>query len=115
MRLDTVGLVATLALVLLLVPLAADVQQATPVRRIGWLVAGPPAGAAPRNTFRQGMRDLGYVEGRHRRIESRDAEGSAERLRDLAAELVRLQVEVIVAAGNAATRAAQQARGRSRL
>jgi hypothetical protein len=42
MRLYTVGLVATLALVLLLVPLAADAQQATPVRRIGWLVAGPP-------------------------------------------------------------------------
>jgi putative ABC transport system substrate-binding protein len=55
------------------------------------------------------MRDLGYVEGQNLRIEYRDAEGSAERLRDLAAELVRLQVEVIVAAGNAATRAAQQA------
>jgi putative ABC transport system substrate-binding protein len=55
------------------------------------------------------LRDLGYVEGQNLRIEYRYAEGSDARLRDLAAELVRLQVEVIVAGGSAATRAAQQA------
>jgi putative ABC transport system substrate-binding protein len=55
------------------------------------------------------LRDLGYVEGQNLIIEYRYAEGGEERLRDLAAELVRLQVEVIVAGGSAATRAAQQA------
>ena len=59
--------------------------------------------------FRQGLRDLGYVEGQNLFIEYRYAEGSEERLHDLAVELVRLPVEVIVAGGSAATRAAQQA------
>ena len=59
--------------------------------------------------FRQGLRDLGYVEGQNLRIEYRYAEGNEERLHDLAAELVRLQVEVIVAGGSAPTRAAQHA------
>ena len=49
--------------------------------------------------FRQGLRDLGYVEGQNLVMESRYAEGSVERLPDLAAELVRLQVDVIVAGG----------------
>jgi putative tryptophan/tyrosine transport system substrate-binding protein len=111
MGLYTIGLVATLALTLLLVPLASDAQQATKVHRIGWLVAGsPPSGSEPRlDTFRQGIRDLGYVEGQNLLIEYRSAEGSDARLRDLAAELVHLPVEVIVAGGSAATRAAQQA------
>jgi putative ABC transport system substrate-binding protein len=60
-------------------------------------------------TFQQGLRDLGYVEGQNLLIERRYAEGSDARLRDLAVELVRLPVEVIVAGGSAATRAAQQA------
>jgi putative ABC transport system substrate-binding protein len=59
--------------------------------------------------FRQGLRDLGYVEGQNLVIESRWAEGRLERLPDLAAELVRLQVEVIVAGGASAIRAAQHA------
>ena len=59
--------------------------------------------------FWQGLRDLGYVEGQNLIIEHRYAEGSEERLHDLAAELVRLKVEVIVAGGSVATRAAQQA------
>ena len=55
------------------------------------------------------MRDLGYVEGQNLTIEYRYAEGKAERLPELAAELLRFPVEVIVAAGAAATRAAQHA------
>jgi putative ABC transport system substrate-binding protein len=106
---STVGCLVTLAL--LVVPSASDAQQATKVHRIGWLVAGSrPAGPEPRlETFRQGLRDLGYVEGQNLLIEHRYAEGSAERLRALAAELVHLPVEVIVAGGSAATKAAQQA------
>ena len=59
--------------------------------------------------FLQGLRAFGYVEGQHFVIERRSAEGSAERLRDLAAELLQLQIDVMVTAGVAATRAAQQA------
>jgi putative ABC transport system substrate-binding protein len=107
MRLYTVGLVIMLTLVVLL---AAEAQQATKVHRIGWLSPGsPPSGPDPRlDDFRQGLRDLGYVEGQNLLIEHRYAEGSEECLRDLAAELVRLPVEVIVAGGSAATRAVQQ-------
>jgi putative ABC transport system substrate-binding protein len=97
---------ATLTLAVLLVPLIADAQQATKVHRIGWLRPDPEPAL---DIFRQGLRDLGYVEGQNLIIEQRYAGGSAERLRDLAAELVRLPVEVIVAGGSAATRAAQQA------
>jgi putative ABC transport system substrate-binding protein len=61
------------------------------------------------DTFRQDLRDFGYVEGQNLLIERRYAEGSAARLGALAAELVRLPVDVIVAGGSAATRAAQQA------
>jgi len=111
MRLCIIGLTATLALALFMAPHASDAQQATKVRRIGWLVAGsPPAGPESRlETFQQGLRDLGYVEGRNLRIERRYAEGNDARLRDLAVELARLPVDVIVAGGSAATRAAQQA------
>jgi putative tryptophan/tyrosine transport system substrate-binding protein len=107
----TIGLFVTLALSCLVVPLAAEAQPATKVHRIGYLIAGSsPAGPDPRlHDFRQGLRDLGYVEGQNLIIEPRYAEESDARLRDLAAELVRLQVEVIVAGGSAATRAAQQA------
>ena len=111
MRFTTVGLVSTFALAILLAPLASDAQQATKVHRIGRLMASSlPSGPDPwLENFWQGLRDLGYVEGQNLIIEHRYAEGSEERLRDLAAELVRLQVEVIVAGGSAATRAAQQA------
>jgi putative ABC transport system substrate-binding protein len=108
---SAIGFLMTLILSLLAAPLASDAQQATKVHRIGWLIAGsPPSGPEPRlDDLRQGLRDLGYVEGQNLLIEYRYAEGSDTRLRDLAAELVRLQVEVIVAGGSAATRAAQQA------
>src|SRR2546428_339585 len=68
-----------------------------------------PGECAFLESFQQGLRDLGYVEGQNLVIEQRYAEGSDERLRDLAADLVQLQVEVIVAGGSAAIRAAQHA------
>ena len=99
------------ALGILTVLLAAEAQQATKVYRIGWLSPGLPRPDhdSPVDAFRQGLREIGYVEGQNLVIEYRGAEGRPERLPDLAAELVRLQVDVIVAVGSAATRAAQHA------
>jgi putative ABC transport system substrate-binding protein len=81
------------------------------VHRIGYLSYGSPLPEfAPHvEAFRQGLRELGYVEGQNFVIEYRYAEGRAERLGDLAAEFVRLQVEVIVVGGAAGIRAAQHA------
>jgi putative ABC transport system substrate-binding protein len=92
---------------LLAAPLAAEAQQGGKVPRIGVLwVRGPEL----RDGFlTQGLRDLGYVEDRNILIERRYAEGRAERLPDLAAELVRLKVDVIVAMGTAGTQAARNA------
>ena len=111
MRLKTVRLVVTLAFVLLTAPLVADAQPSTKVHRIGRLVSGFPPSEASRgmSAVQQGLHDLGYVEGQNLVIEHRYAEGRPERLPDLAAELVRLQVEVIYAGGTAAVRAAQHA------
>src|SRR5215831_17269122 len=110
MRLSTIRLIATLVLVLLMAPLAAEAQPATTVYRIGRLNPGSPLLVAHLwEVFRQGLRELGYVEGQNLVIEDRYAEGSPDRLRDLAAELVRLPVDVIVAEGAAAVRAAQHA------
>jgi len=112
MRLKPIRLVVTLALVLCTVPLAVNAQPLTKVHRIGRLLGAgsPPSGPDPSfEAFRQGLRELGYVEGQNLVIEDRYAEGSPERLRDLAAELVRLPVDVLVAEGSAAIRAAQQA------
>jgi putative ABC transport system substrate-binding protein len=105
-----VGLRIGLALGVLWLSLAAVAQPATTVSRIGRLSPGSPLLGAPLwETFRQGLRDLGYVEGQNLVIEDRYADGSEERLRDLAGELVRLPVDVIVAEGTAAVRAAQHA------
>ncbi len=88
----------------------ADAQQTPKVPRIGFLVANLAARPHLREAFRQGLRDLGYVEGRNVVIESRDAEGKIERLPALAAELVALKVDVIVTAGGTPTAlAAKQA------
>jgi putative tryptophan/tyrosine transport system substrate-binding protein len=107
----TLALLLILALTLLLAPLAAEAQPATQVYRIGRLGSGnPPVEPNPSmEAFRQGLRELGYVEGQNLVLESRYAEGSEERLPGLAAELVRLQVDVIVAGGSRAIRAAQHA------
>jgi putative ABC transport system substrate-binding protein len=111
MRRKTVRLVVMLALVLLTAPLAAHAQPATRVYRIGRLSVGSPPSTPPAGlqAFQQGLRDLGYVEGQNLVMEYRYAAGSAERLRELAAELVQLPVDVLVAVGASGTRAAQQA------
>jgi putative ABC transport system substrate-binding protein len=110
MRLRAIGLIAIVALALLVAPLAAEAQPAGKVYRIGRLSPGPPIeSSAFEEAFRQGLHELGYVEGQNLVIEYRYAEGSLDRLRDLADELVRLKVDVIVTGGVAAVRAAQHA------
>ena len=69
-----------LALGLVLAPLAAEAQQAAKVPRIGWLAVNRAPNLHLSEAFRQGLRDLGYVEGRNVVIEYRDAAGKAERL-----------------------------------
>ena len=96
--------------VLLTAPLVGEAQQAAKVARIGYLV--PNLGGPPRlgQAFLQGLRDLGYVEGRNVVVERRDAEGKPERFPTLAAELVALKVDVIVTGGGTPTAlAAKQA------
>jgi putative tryptophan/tyrosine transport system substrate-binding protein len=94
-------------------PFAAWAQQRAKIYRIGNLTPGP---VAPRlhfyATFRQALRELGYVEGQHYVIELRSAEGQYDKLPALAAELVRLDVDVIVAATEPAVSAAQLATNR---
>jgi putative ABC transport system substrate-binding protein len=91
---------------------SADAQKPTKVARIGFLVANFPTTNPARNeAFRQGLRELGYVEGKNIVIEWRYAEGKLDRLPAIAAELVRLKVDVIVTAGPAATRPAKEATG----
>jgi putative tryptophan/tyrosine transport system substrate-binding protein len=104
-------LLVTLTLAVLMAPLAAQAQPQPTVHRIGWLRVGFPDGQPdPREeAFRQGLHDLGYVEGQNLVLEGRDAGESVERLPDLAAELVRLRVAVLVARGAPAIRAAQHA------
>jgi putative ABC transport system substrate-binding protein len=100
------------ALSALLLALCASAQAQQPAKnpRIGFLVAvSPSAFAARAETFRLGLRDLGYVEGKNIVIESRYAEGKLDRLPALAADLVRLKVDIIVTAGSQATRAAGEA------
>ena len=85
-------------------------QQPKKVPRIGFLSTTSPSTISARiEAFRQGLRELGYVEGKNIFIEWRFAEGKADRLRELATELVRLKVDVIVTAGPAPTRSAKQA------
>src|SRR5262249_54277397 len=80
-------------------PRAAKAQQAAKVARIGHLSPNLAANPQRRDAFLQGLRDLGYVDGRNVVIEYRDAEGKVERLPALAAELVALKVDVILAEG----------------
>jgi putative ABC transport system substrate-binding protein len=89
---------------LLAAPCSAEAQQAAAkVPRIGFLALNPGANPHLREAFLQGLRDLGYVEGRNVVIEYRSAEGKLERLRALAAELVALKVAVIVTGGGTPT------------
>jgi putative ABC transport system substrate-binding protein len=102
---------AALTVVLALgLPLAVPAQQAGKIYRIGILEAIPAArNAANLDALRKGLRALGYVEGRNLVIEYRSADGRAERFPDLAAELVRLKVDLIVTRGTPAARAAKKA------
>jgi putative tryptophan/tyrosine transport system substrate-binding protein len=91
-------------------PIAARAQQGGRLRRIGMLETVPAAAnAANFDAFRRGLRELGYVEGQNVTIEYRSADGRAERFPALAAELVRLPVDVIVTRGTPAALAAKQA------
>jgi putative tryptophan/tyrosine transport system substrate-binding protein len=90
-------------------PLAADAQQAGKVYRIGYLRYYGCAEPAQFTELRQGLRELGYAEGHNLIIECRAAPGQAERIPDLAAELVRLNVDVIVAEGTVSALAAKRA------
>jgi len=94
---------------LLTAPLAAEAQQAAKVARIGLLRINPAATPHLNEAFRQGLRDLGYVEGRNLVIEYLGGDGKLERLPALAAELVALKVDVIVAPGTPTALAAKQA------
>src|SRR5262249_53595291 len=88
----------------------AAAQQPKKNPRIGYLPgASPSADSARYEAFRQGLRELGYVEGENIVIENRYSEGKAERAAELAAELVRLKVDVIVTSGSTTTHAAKEA------
>jgi putative tryptophan/tyrosine transport system substrate-binding protein len=90
-------------------PLAGEAQQAAKIARIGYLSLDLANAANLREAFLQGLRDLGYVDGRNVAIEYRNAEGKSERLPALAAELVALKVDIILAAGTPHALAAKQA------
>ncbi len=89
---------------------AAEAQQAAKIPRIGFLAAlSLSAYSARLDSFRRGLRELGYVEGKTIAVEFRSADGQSERLPALASELVRLPVDVIVTAGPTSSRAAKEA------
>jgi putative tryptophan/tyrosine transport system substrate-binding protein len=91
-------------------PLAVCAQQTEKIAKIGVLFPGGSPPASPRmESFRKGLRQLGYVEGQNVAIELRYAERGLQQLPDLAAELVRLKVDVIATFGDLATKVAQQA------
>jgi putative tryptophan/tyrosine transport system substrate-binding protein len=105
------GLLSILiAVVLLAVAVIAEAQQPKKVPRIGFLATVSPSTISDRvEAFRQGLRELGYVEGKNIVVEWRYAEGKLDRLPALAAELVRLKTDIIVTAGPQATRRAKEA------
>jgi putative tryptophan/tyrosine transport system substrate-binding protein len=105
MRKQFIGFALGVLLVALSVP--AQAQQPTKIPRIGYL--GGTSLAARAAAFQQGLRELGYVEGKNIVIEYRYTEGRVDRYPALAAELVRLKVDVIVSAGSTATRAVKEA------
>jgi putative ABC transport system substrate-binding protein len=96
---------------LFLAPLAATAQPQGRVPRIGILTPASEASTALWEAFRQGLRDLGYVEGQNIILEYRFAAGQNERLPALAAELVRLKVDLLVTDGTLAARVAKDATG----
>ena len=102
--------VLTLCAMLSALCASAEAQQTTKVPRIGFLSLNSPAALAARiEAFRQGLRELGYEEGKNIVIEWRSGEGKSERVRALVAELVRIKVNIIVTSGPSATRPAKEA------
>ena len=99
---SAVGCIVTLTLSLLAAPLTVTAQPRSTVPRIGMLALGREESDPLGDAFRQGLRDLGYVEGKNLVLEYRSAAGQNERLPALAAELVRLPVDVLVTAGQGA-------------
>src|SRR5262249_40976331 len=87
----------------------AEAQQPTKIPRIGYLAGSPSGNAFRIELFSQGLRELGYVEGKDIVIDYRWTEGKLDRLPANVAELVRLKVAVIVTSGSPATRAAKEA------
>jgi putative tryptophan/tyrosine transport system substrate-binding protein len=104
-----IGLAVVLALSLFLAPLAAEAQQPGKVPQIGYLVLSPLADppSAERAAFLDGLRGFGYVAGQNIIIQYRSANWNRELLPDLAAELVDLKVDVIVAVPGAVEAARQ--------
>jgi putative ABC transport system substrate-binding protein len=94
---------------LLAAPLTTGAQPAGKVPRVGFLFYGSSGPSRELDAFRQGLRELGYVEGQNITVEYRFASGQIERLPELAAELVRLKPDVIVTPGTPASLAAKQA------
>src|SRR4029453_4044046 len=91
------------------VPLAARAQQPDKTPRVGYIRAGTPNNDPYREEFVRGMRDLGYVEGRNVTYEFRHYGNDVESIPSLISDLLRAKVDVIVAGGTAAIRAAQTA------
>ena len=104
-----IGLAVVFVLNLTLAPLALEAQPTAKIARIGYLAIDQAASPHLREAFLQELRDLGYIEGRNLVIEYRSAEGKSEQLPALAAELVALKVDVIVAPSTVAALAAKQA------
>ena len=99
---------ATLVIAFVMCGAVAQAQQSKRVARIGYLsVLSPTSDSARLEAFRRGLRELGYADGQSITIESQYAEGKLDRLPDLAGELVRLKVDVMVVGGSTATRAAK--------
>src|SRR5262249_14623125 len=103
-----IGLAVVLALSVVLAPLPDEAQPAGKVYRIGFLRAGPPPGEFV-EAFQQGLGARGYIDGRNVVIEYRSTDGSFDELSRLAAELVRFNVDVILASGAPAAFAARSA------
>ena len=100
---------AALAASLVVIPLSALAQTQSKIFRVGFLTTVVPAGTLNHAAFRDGLREHGYIEGKNIAIEYRWIEGALERLPELAAELVRLKVDLIFAWGTPAVAAAKQA------
>src|SRR5215471_19838198 len=94
---------------LLAAPVVAHPQPAGKVPRVGYLFYGSPGPSREIDAFRQGLHELGYIEGQSIAVEYRFASGQTERYPGLAAELVRLKVDVIVAPATPQAVAAKQA------